>query len=140
MKMTRTDRLTIGGILMGCLVAWATMAAVIINVHYKSIRSDAQEVIDHAVERMQAVGNFDDPGALLSACESGTFVDVIDCRLGDYDVVYKGHRSKFATIEIDYYRTLHSRYDRERGRYLPYLTATVHIERHPQVQLVGFKF
>ena len=136
MNVKKTNRLIVGGLLMG----WATLALTLITFHNNSIRADAQNYIDQAVERMQAVGNYDDPDALLSACESGTLVDVIDCRLGDYDVIYKGHRSKFTTIEIDYYRPLHGRYDRERGRYLPYLTATVHIERHPQVQLVGFKY
>ena len=121
------------------LVTLAVITAVVmigISVLEHSGRETAKSEILAAIDRMRSVNDFDDVDALLIACESGSIERRIDCRLGDYNVVYRGHRIMFSRIEVDYYRLLHGRYDRERGRYLPYMAGTAHIERRPQVQVV----
>lgn len=103
-------------------------------------RETAKSEILAAIDRMRSVNDFDDVDELLNACESGAFDQRIDCRLGDYDIVYRGHRIKFSRIEVDYYRPLHGRYDRERDKYLPYMTGTASIERRPNVRVMTIGF
>ena len=121
------------------IVTLAAITAVIMigfSVLEHSGRETAKSEILAAIDRMRYVKDFDDADALLKACEFGALDRRIDCRLGDYNVVYRGHRIKFSFIEVDYYRPMHGVYDRERGRYLPYMTGTARIERHPQVQVM----
>jgi hypothetical protein len=116
------------------LVGITAFVMTIFSVIEHSGRETAKSEILAAIDRMRSVNDFDDVDTLLSACESGALDQRIDCRLGDYDIVYRGHRIKFSRIEVGYYRPLHGVYDRDRGQYFPYMTGTARIERRPQVQ------
>lgn len=118
------------------LAAITGIVMMIFSIIEESGRQTARSEILAAIDRMRSVSDFDSAEELLRACESGALEGRIDCRLGDYDVTYRGHRTKFTRIEVDYYRPMHGQYDRERGKYLPYMTGTARINRRPQVQVM----
>lgn len=121
------------------IVTLAAIVAVLmigISVLEHSGKEMAKSEILAAIDRMRYVKDFDNVDELLRACEFGALDQRIDCRLGNYDVVYRGHRIKFSRIEVNYYRPMHGKYDRESGQYLPYMAGEARIERRPQVQVM----
>ena len=106
------------------------------NAHTTQIREEGQRVIMDAVARMERVASGGDMDALLSACEAGSGGKV-SCRQTDYDVTYRGHRILASNIAIDYHRLMHDKWDATNQRYLPYLTANVHLERRPRLHYYG---
>jgi hypothetical protein len=111
------------------MLVGAFCASMVWMVHLDQIHMDARQAFEEAQIRMEAVTDKDDMGQLITACNRGD--DDIHCRQDDYDITYRGHKYRSQYIAIDYYRSLHGAPNR------PYITATVHIERQPRVELVG---
>ena len=106
------------------------------SAHSGQVREEGQRVIFDARVRMEKVASTGNMNDLLSACNAGS--GEVSCRQTDYDITYRGHRILASNIAIDYQRVMHDRWDSATQRYMPFMTANVHLERQPRLEYYGW--
>lgn len=76
--------------------------------------TDARPQLDAAVKRLEAAAPINDTQAMSAACDREVWVSNIgmsrvECRLGNYPVLYRGYRLNFTQIDVLYYENMRDR-------------------------------
>lgn len=107
-------------------VASLVFTVLVGNIIRGSHERPARDAIYMAVGRMEKIDNVADHSALLHACEASTIEKVV-CKLDDYPITYRGYHTPASRIAVMYYQVWH-----EGANNIPFVTATVHIDRQPR--------